>query len=110
MCEEGCGQGGGGRAAEGKTINSLPCSVKKLRSIPTGNGKPSMALGETSNVKFERSFFSFPGREVYSYFGTLYNSLTPLKRKKKNLSEHMDTKSVPLISLYTIWHPEFLDE
>lgn len=67
MCEEGCGQGGGGRAAEGKTINSLPCSVKKLRSIPTGNGKPK-ALGETSNVKFERSFFFFfqEGRYIHT--------------------------------------------
>lgn len=28
------------RATEGKIIKSFPRSVKKLRSVPTGNGKP----------------------------------------------------------------------
>ena len=43
-----------GRAAEGKTISSLP--VKKLTFVPTGNGKPSKTLREVSDVEIKWSF------------------------------------------------------
>ena len=43
-----------GRAAEGKPISSLP--AKKLTFVPTGNGKPSKALREISDVAFKWSF------------------------------------------------------
>lgn len=96
-----------GRAAEGKTISSLP--VKKLTFVPTGNGKPSKTLREISDVEFKWSFLFFQeGRYIHS-MEHYYNSTTPLKRKKK-LSKHMDSKSVPLISIYTIWRAEVWED
>lgn len=54
------------RVAEGRIIKSLPCSVKKLGSVPTGNGKPSKGLGQFSDAKCKWSFFPQEGMYIHT--------------------------------------------
>lgn len=51
---------------------------KALRSVPTGDGKPSMVLGKISDVKFTWSYFS--RKECIFILWKIMQS--PLKRKK----------------------------
>lgn len=55
------------RVTEGRILKSLPCSVKKLRSVPTGKGKPSKGLKPFSGAKCKWSiFFSQEGMYIHT--------------------------------------------
>lgn len=70
------------RVAEGRIIKSLPRSVKTLRCVLTGNGKPSKGLGQLSGAKCKWSFF--PQEGMYIHTLEDYTALCLLGKEKQS--------------------------